>query len=89
MLSPEVEKIVAEARPRGWVMEPKALRLLALAGVPVPSPLGSPRWEAGTGAQVLGQDGFSGDGISLVLPAASAAQVEAAVVPALRGGGVG
>lgn len=36
MLSPEFEKIVAEARPRGWVMEPEALRLLGLAGVPVP-----------------------------------------------------
>ncbi|HWR93301.1 MAG TPA: acetate--CoA ligase family protein, partial [Desulfobacterales bacterium] len=36
MLSPEFEKIVAEARPRGWVMEPDALRLLGLAGVPVP-----------------------------------------------------
>jgi hypothetical protein len=36
MLIPEAEKILAEARPRGWVMEPEALRLLELAEVPVP-----------------------------------------------------
>jgi hypothetical protein len=36
MLSAEAEKIMAAARPHGWVLEPEALRLLETAGVPVP-----------------------------------------------------
>jgi hypothetical protein len=36
MLSAQAEKIMAAARPHGWVLEPEALRLLESAGVPVP-----------------------------------------------------
>jgi hypothetical protein len=36
MLNAETEKIIADARPHGWVLEPEALRLLSAAGVPVP-----------------------------------------------------
>jgi hypothetical protein len=36
MLSAEMKMILAEAGPRGWVMEPEAKRLLGLAGLPVP-----------------------------------------------------
>jgi hypothetical protein len=36
MLSAVAEKIIADARPQGWVLEPDALRLLESAGVPVP-----------------------------------------------------
>jgi acetate---CoA ligase (ADP-forming) subunit beta len=36
MLSAVAEKIMADARPHGWVLEPEALRLLETAGVPVP-----------------------------------------------------
>jgi hypothetical protein len=36
MLNAEAEKIMAAARPAGWVLEPEGLRLLQTAGVPVP-----------------------------------------------------
>jgi acyl-CoA synthetase (NDP forming) len=36
MLNPEITAIIAAARTAGWVLEPEAKRLLALAGLPVP-----------------------------------------------------
>lgn len=36
MLNSDLAPILAAARPHGWVVEPEALRLLGLAGVPVP-----------------------------------------------------
>lgn len=36
MLSAELAGILEAARPQGWVLEPEALRLLGMAGLPVP-----------------------------------------------------
>jgi acetate---CoA ligase (ADP-forming) subunit beta len=36
MLNPDLSALLEAARPHGWVLEPEALRLLAIAGVPVP-----------------------------------------------------
>lgn len=36
MLKGDLVEIMEASRPHGWVMEPEALRLLAMAGVPVP-----------------------------------------------------
>ena len=36
MLTEEMARLVADAKPRGWVMEPEAKRLMALAGLDVP-----------------------------------------------------
>ncbi len=36
MLNPEIDAIIAASRSAGWVLEPEAKRLLALAGIAVP-----------------------------------------------------
>jgi len=36
MLSPDLVGIIEAARPQAWVLEPEALRLLEMSGVPVP-----------------------------------------------------
>ncbi|MBW1776346.1 MAG: acetate--CoA ligase family protein [Deltaproteobacteria bacterium] len=37
MLNPEIKDIFLKAQKTGWVMEPEAKRLMALAGIPVPA----------------------------------------------------
>lgn len=37
MLNPEIKDIFLKAKKTGWVMEPEAKRLMALAGIPVPA----------------------------------------------------
>ena len=56
------------------ILGPRCRDAAAAAGLPVPDPHGAAAGTlAGIPAQVLGEDGFSSDGLSVVLPAARAA----------------
>ncbi len=66
------------------LLGPRARDTAAAAGVPVPVLLGSTPWDvSGVRMHVLGEDGSSGEGLSLVFPAERGADVWTALAPDL------
>ena len=66
------------------LLGPGAREGAAAAGIPVPVSMGSTLWNvAGGSVHVLGEDGFSGEGLSLIFPAAAGAAVWTELEPRL------